>query len=214
MRFEKYCQILREYLQDHTLPGLDVHMHLAPLGRIDAHYRSVPEDARRAAVLILLYKNGPDIYIPLIRRTQNDADHHAGQIALPGGAHEGEEAYPIETALREAQEEIDIHPQQVEVLGILSPLFIPVSNFAVTPVVACTPELPQLRPQPSEVEEILNIPLSDLLKEPEEGIFNSSRGELVAPFYRSEHGRIWGATAMLPSEFVYMHTTVDYQNKL
>lgn len=214
MNFEKYCQVLREYLDAQTLPGLDVHMHLAPLGRIDAHYRRVPENARRAAVLILLYPSAAEIYIPLIRRTKNEDDRHAGQIALPGGAHEGKEAYPVETALREAQEEIDIHPRQVKVLGILSPLFIPVSNFAVTPVVACTHELPELRPQPSEVEEILHIPLSDLLKEPEEGTFISSRGELVAPFYRSAYGRIWGATAMLLSEFVYVHTTVDYQNKL
>jgi 8-oxo-dGTP pyrophosphatase MutT (NUDIX family) len=214
MNFEEYCQTLREYLDAQTLPGLDVHMQLAPLGRIDTHYSSVPEDARRAAVLILLYQRDAEIYIPLIRRTQNDADHHAGQIALPGGAHEAEEAYPIQTALREAQEEIAMHPQQVKVLGMLSPLFIPVSNFAVTPVVACSYKKPELRPQPSEVEEILHIPLTNLLKDPEEGIFKSSRGELAAPFYRSEYGRIWGATAMLLSEFVYVHTTVDYQNKL
>ncbi len=213
MDFDKYCQTLREFIDSHPLPGLTVHMQLAPQGRIDAHYRSVPENARRAAVLIILYQRENDIHIPLIRRTKS-GDHHSGQIALPGGAHEGNESFPIETALREAQEEIDIHPQQVTVLGVLSPLFIPVSNFSVAPVVACTHQLPELRPQPSEVEEILHIPLEEILQPPQEGVFHSSRGELIAPFYNSRHGRIWGATAMLLNEFVYVHTTVDSQLKL
>ncbi len=213
MDFETYCHTLQDFLKSKHLPGLTVHMELAPRDRIDANYRSVPENSRRAAVLIILYQSGRDIYIPLIRRTIS-GDHHSGQIALPGGAHEGNESYPVETALREAQEEIDIHPQQVKILGVLSPLFIPVSNYAVTPVVACTHELPELRPQPTEVDEILHTPLSELLQPPQEGVFVSSRGELIAPYYDSRHGRIWGATAMLLNEFVYVHTTVDSHYKL
>lgn len=188
-------------------------MELAPKGRIDSSYNSTPDGSRYAAVLILLYSVESEIYLPLIRRTAHGT-YHAGQIALPGGGHEGAENFPVETALREAEEEIDIHPSQVKILGALSPLFIPVSNFSVTPVVACTRGEPRLSPQPSEVEEILTLPLREILQSPEEGVFQSSRGKVLAPYYPSSKGRIWGATAMLLSEFVYIHRIVEHHYKL
>ncbi|MCF7914310.1 MAG: CoA pyrophosphatase [Spirochaetaceae bacterium] len=212
MQFEKYCDTLRKYLTSETLPGLSVHMQLAPKGRIDAQYMHSPHNCRSAAVLILLYQSQSEIYLPLIRRTKNGT--HGGQIALPGGAHEGAENFPIETALREAHEEIDIAPEEVNVLGVLTPLFIAVSNYSVTPVVACTHGTAAMQPQPSEVEEILPLPLKEILKIPEEGVFESISGKITAPYYRSSKGRIWGATAMLLSEFVYIHRRVEYRNKL
>jgi len=212
MRFKKYCETLHRYLNSESLPGLPVHMQLSPKGRIDAQYMDNPRNSRPAAVLILLYTYESEIYLPLIRRTENGT--HGGQIALPGGAHEGSEKFPIETALREAHEEIDIAPKEVEVLGVLTPLFIAVSNYSVTPVVACTHGKAEMRPQPSEVQEILPLPLNEILQNPEEGIFDSSSGKITAPYYRSSKGRIWGATAMLLSEFVYIHRRVENQNKL
>lgn len=187
-------------------------MQLAPKGRIDAQYMNNPHDSRSAAVLILLYQSESEIYLPLIRRTANGT--HGGQIALPGGAHEGSEIFPIETALREAHEEIDIAPEEVTVLGVMSPLFVAVSNYSVTPVVACAYGKVEMRPQPSEVDEILPLPLKEILQNPEEGIFVSSQGKIAAPYYSSSKGRIWGATAMLLSEFVYIHRRVEHQNKL
>ena len=212
MLFEKYCDTLQRYLNSEALPGLSVHMQLAPKGRIDAQYMNTPQSSRSAAVLILLYKAESEIYLPLIRRTENGT--HGGQIALPGGAHEGSENFPIDTALREAHEEIDIAPEEVDVLGVLTPLFVAVSNYSVTPVVACTHGKAEMQPQPSEVEEILPLPLKEILKLPEEGLFESSNGQIAAPYYRSSIGRIWGATAMLLSEFVYIHHRVEHQNKL
>ncbi|MDZ7793333.1 MAG: CoA pyrophosphatase [Spirochaetia bacterium] len=187
-------------------------MELSPKGRIDAQYMNEPHNSRSAAVLILLYQAKSEIYLPLIRRSANGT--HGGQIALPGGAHEGAENFPIETALREAHEEIGIDPKEVEVLGVLTPLFIAVSNYSVTPVVACTHGKVEMRPQPSEVEEILPLPLKEFLQKPEEGIFDSSSGKIAAPYYKSSKGRIWGATAMLLSEFAYIHRRVEHQNKL
>ncbi len=210
--FDYYCTALERYLNSKELPGISVHMQLAPQGRIDAHYEHAPKNSKKAAVLILLYEENSELFLPLIKRTE--IGPHAGQIALPGGAHEGQEKYPVETALRETEEEIDVYSTQIKILGVLSPLFISVSNYSVTPVVACTHSVPRMRPQPSEVEEILPLPLKEILKDPEEGVFESSRGKIIAPYYSSTRGRIWGATAMLLSEFVYVHRRVEHQYKL
>lgn len=138
--------------------------------------------------------------IPLILRAE-DGGAHAGQIAIPGGSHEGEEAYPVETALREAREEIGLDTGELEILGPLSPLYIPVSDFLVTPVLACTREKPDLLPDGLEAKEVLWFDLEILLCPPQTGSFRSnSRGLVTAPYYPFDGGRVWGATAMMLSE--------------
>ena len=142
------------------------------------------------------------LHIVLTRRT-DALDNHRGQISLPGGSMEpGEDA--VATALREAHEELAIDPARVEVLGKLSPLYIPPSGFCIFPVVGYTPERPAFAPSPTEVAEVLEVALDHLLDPAtrREEIW-PLRGENVrVPFYTVGHHKVWGATAMVLCELL------------
>lgn len=165
----------------------------------------MPENSpsKEASVLVLLYEHAGELYFFLTRRTETVATHK-GQISLPGGGREGQESLQ-ETALREAREELDIDTGQVEILGApLTPLFIPISGFWVTAFVGyyCCDE-PQPRASAGEVYEILPTRLADLLDEN-----NVSREEwefrgypVMVPFFKLHNNKVWGATAMMLSEF-------------
>jgi 8-oxo-dGTP pyrophosphatase MutT (NUDIX family) len=173
-------------------------------------------NGKQAGVLILLYDHAGELYFFLTRRTELVATHK-GQISLPGGSREDGESLQ-ETALREAREELDIDPAQVEILGEpLTPLYIPVSDFWVTAFVGyyCCDE-PLLNASAAEVFEVLPTPLADLLDE--SAIVEEEwelRGMPVkVPFFKLHGYKVWGATAMILSEFVgllrmYMNTTAD-----
>lgn len=167
-------------------------------------------DRRESAVLILLVVSGtqgnPMIEIPLIERT-DDGGPHARQIALPGGARDATDATLIETAIRESYEEIGIDPGTVHPIGLLSPLFIEVSSFVITPVVAVTssegdPFWNRLVPQESEVARILRVPLNSLADTRAEREVDVRGSRLPVPSYAIHGEIIWGATAMILSEFL------------
>jgi len=157
--------------------------------------------ARAAAVLILLYPNDLDLAFPLTLRTLQVA-YHKGQISLPGGACEPGES-PVEAALRETEEELGPLGDPVELLGLLTPLFIPPSGFMVHPVVGYLPRRPVFRPAPLEVAEVLEATLSWLLDPchpgEEEREVDGARWRI--PVFRLGNHAIWGATAMILAEF-------------
>ncbi len=198
MSDEILMQQLRVCLENDTLPGLASQFKMAPDGRFTPDYNPTPAGARRAAVLILLHENEDRIHIPLIVRADNGAPH-SGQIALPGGAYEEPEEYPVETALREAREETALPRERVDVLGKITPLFIPVSNFSVYPVIGCSRGELELKPDFEEVQEIRWIDLQELLSTPQTGFFmsRSAGRHIQAPYFASSAGKIWGATAMI-----------------
>jgi 8-oxo-dGTP pyrophosphatase MutT (NUDIX family) len=145
--------------------------------------------------------------IVLIERP-HDGSPHAGEIALPGGAHEGDEAFPQETALREAWEEVGVPGEFVTVLGALTPLYVPVSNFSVVPIVGAARELPDMAAQPEEVAAIHTAPLATFGQEPTERELHI-RGEVRrAPGYLFGPHFIWGATAMMLAELVEVDRAV------
>src|ERR1700737_2463433 len=116
--------------------------------------------ARKAAVLIGLFEQEEELYLVFIRRATT-LRSHSGEIAFPGGSVDLTDASPVETALREAQEEIGLDPSRVEVLGILPPVFTVVSNFLITPVVAFLPRgLGELNLQSGEVNKFFLFPLT------------------------------------------------------
>lgn len=158
-----------------------------------------PNDARRAGVLILLFETEMELCFPLIRRTE-DGSVHSGQVALPGGTFEEADEDIVQTALRETAEEIGVKAPAVEVLGRLSDLYIPPSNFLVSPVVGRIDHHPDFEPDPHEVAHIIEAPVSELLDKSRIKI--TERFGFTVPYYDIENEVIWGATAMILSELV------------
>jgi ADP-ribose pyrophosphatase YjhB (NUDIX family) len=149
-------------------------------------------------VLVLIYSVGGEAWLPLTLRTQV-LEAHRGQISFPGGAlEEGESAEA--GALREAEEEIGIRAERVEVIGRLTPLYVPPSGFAVQPVVGALAERPAFRPEPAEVEQVIETPLGGLV---ERGVESRDRSDGRVVLYFPVDGQVvWGATAMMLAELV------------
>lgn len=154
------------------------------------------------SVLILLYEENGVIKLPLTKRaTYNGA--HSAQISFPcGKAEAGENA--IQTALREAEEEIGTHPADVTVIGQLSDFNVIPSNFIVTPIVGVLNYVPVFKPDPREVDKIIYAEIDDLIRGDavyEEEILAAGLYPMIAPHFLIEKEIVWGATAMMLNEF-------------
>jgi 8-oxo-dGTP pyrophosphatase MutT (NUDIX family) len=158
---------------------------------------------RPAAALLLLYPQGGELHLPLTVRSSR-LPTHRGQVSLPGGSTDPGDDGPAATALREAEEELGISPATVEVLGALTSFYIQPSNFLLTPVVGLSAEAPELRPHPDEVELAFTTPLRQLLDPAtivtEEWELRGMRVQV--PFFALSGQKVWGATAIVLSEFV------------
>lgn len=189
----------------HPLPGRVAQNRMSSKKRIRELLNVINSgDEHVAGVLLLLYPDKKKLSTVLMQRPQYDGVH-GGQISLPGGKREPDDETIIDTALREAQEEIGIVPANVRLLGTLTTLYIPPSNFLVTPVVGYCPRRPDFRSEPSEVEAIIELEVEKLLepdaiqhKEVKTGLGLS----LEVPSYYIHQKIIWGATAMILSEFL------------
>jgi 8-oxo-dGTP pyrophosphatase MutT (NUDIX family) len=161
-----------------------------------------PADARPAAALVLVYP-GPDgeAHLVLTERVEYGADHHSGEVSLPGGKSDPGDADTVATALREAEEEVGLDPDAagVEVIGRLDALWIPPSNFLVTPIVAVAARRPAFVPDPREVAAILEAPVAAFLPDAEPRIIDPDpRGRpLRYGAYMVEGRIVWGATAAI-----------------
>jgi 8-oxo-dGTP pyrophosphatase MutT (NUDIX family) len=180
------------------LPGLAAHLRMSLPGR--AHAPLPRPDAREASVLLLIYPRQATLHFVLTQRTEW-LGHHSGQISLPGGRREPGDADVIATALREAREELGIATEQVELLGRLTTLYIPPSNFVVHPVVGYIAAQPVFHPNAREVAELIEVPLALLLDPATRQLGPLPGGGPNAPFYRIGKHAVWGATAMVLSEF-------------
>ncbi len=158
----------------------------------------------RAAVMILMYPHRESVFMVLIKRNEYDGPH-SGQVSFPGGAEEAGDRTLEHTALRETREELGIS-EEIRVLGTLTPLHIPVSNFFVTPVVGFTGARPAFHPDPSEVQYLIEVPVHSLLdpdnRQTETVLRHGT--SIEAPYYRAGNDKIWGATAMIMSEFLQL----------
>ena len=168
--------------------------------------RMAPPDrpGRAAAVLALLFPDDEDLArIVLIERTTGGG-HHSGEVSLPGGKTEPEDADMTVTALREAAEEVALDPVAagVRVVGVLEPFWIPVSDFAVTPVVAVAERRPSLVASPAEVARIVEAPMAMFLPDaPFEMVERTVRDwPLRYGAYAIDGLSVWGATARVLSQ--------------
>lgn len=185
------------------LPGVEAQLHLAH----PARSLSAPADVtpREAGVLVLVYPTANGTHFPLIVRTSHNInDKHGGQISLPGGKREKSDVSIEATALREAEEEVGVDASKVTVLGRLSTLYIPVSNFNVYPTVGFIEEAPTWVPQVSEVAGIIEAPLdrlhdNDVVKHTEIPLGDKVKLRRV-PYFDLQGKIVWGATAMILSE--------------
>ena len=181
----------------------DAMLQMAPVGRTLPKKEWIEkQNPKRSAVLIPIYKSEGEFRTVLIRRKSYDGVH-SGQISFAGGRQERGEV-PQQTALREAKEEVGLNPEEVEITGKLSGLYIPPSNFWVEPFVAQLSNVPDWVPEPNEVEYILTPTISQLLS-PEirvETIVQTRAGQMKVPAFDLDGEIIWGATAMILSEFI------------
>lgn len=195
---------LRKGLSGHR-PGYPAQLRMGPRPRPGTReVVSGETEGRQAGVLILLYPDDGSLYTVLTLRT-DCLENHRGQISFPGGQNEADETLEM-TALREAEEELGVSSESLEVLGQLTPLYIPPSQFCVTPTVAYIDRRPEFIPAPDEVKEVIEIPLFHLLdpKTVSEEEWTIGGNRVCVPFYAWERHKIWGATAMVLSEFIEM----------
>ena len=162
-----------------------------------ARRMTAPEGFRKAAVLVPLIVTPEGTDLLLTRRTEA-VETHKGQISFPGGVADEKDADPVQTALREAHEELGISPLQVEVMGVLDDLMTP-TGFVITPVVGLLRGVPPLIPNPMEVDEAFTVPL-DFFRDPAHGR-TEWREVLGEPreiwFYEWGNHTVWGATALI-----------------
>lgn len=196
---------LTAYLQQRLalpLPGEAAQQRMASGIRTALKLRATPDEkTRTGAVCILFYPKAGEWHIPLIVRPEYDGAH-GGQVALPGGKVEESDATLADAALREMHEEIGVAAEAVQVVGQLTPLFVPASNFVVHPVVAVAAQTPVFQSDPYEVAQLLEVPFqgfSDSTRRGEKEIL--VRGFRVhAPYFDLAGQTVWGATAMILSE--------------
>jgi 8-oxo-dGTP pyrophosphatase MutT (NUDIX family) len=190
------------------LPGQKAQSFMSP-GERD-RFGQVPTDHRRAAVMALFHfgeREDSQLQLTFIRRSSRDArDRHAGQISFPGGSVEPQDDNLATTALRETEEEIGVPAGKIELLGELTDLYIPVSNFLVTPFVGFLAEKPVYVPQVTEVDEVIELPFAHFLRPQakqtsDRTLVNGLRLTKV-PYWSVKEIEVWGATAMMTSELV------------
>jgi len=165
----------------------------------------IPGNARPSAVLSVLFPVEEELNLLLIKRVA-DGKAHSGQIGFPGGKQDSVDADLRATALREAQEEVGILSSNVDILGKLTPLYIPVSNFQVYPFVAYAQQKPEYNLSKSEVETVLEIPVRELFHVERKTVVNVTSPIMpeilrsVRAYKLQDGSIIWGATAMIISE--------------
>lgn len=190
------------------LPGRESQLKMAPPYR-EAELKALEGkdfNPRLSAVMALFFEKNNELQLLLIRRSDY-VGIHAGQIAFPGGRWEETDQSFEYTALRELYEEVGIQPNEVELIGSLTELYVPPSNFLIKIFAGIHASVPVYNPDAREVKEILEIPVKELLKEEfiSQDYFTAhGRTEpALAPCYKlSEEIKIWGASAMVISELL------------
>jgi len=201
--FNDFINKLRLKLKQ-PLPGREAQFKMASDIRLtNFQYQSMTDKALRSAVLVLLFPYRKSIQMVLIKRAI-DKSVHSGQISLPGGKFEKEDADLEQTALRETHEEVGVNPSHIKVLGSLTELFVPPSNFIIFPYVGYCNEKPVFIPDGNEVDCIIEADVRDFLnphKRKSKEIIIRNEFKITAPVFEIQGHFVWGATGMILSEF-------------
>lgn len=185
-----------------SLPGRAAQRQMAHRLAYGRHHGPVPDDSRRAAVLLALHPTPLGWSMPAILRPDT-MKSHAGQISLPGGLVETDETV-AQTALREFEEELGATAADLRVLGRLTPIYVFVSGFEVTPLVAISTRPLTFSPNPHEVAAVVELPLTELCDPTYRGRHEINRCGLrfTVPHFAIANRQVWGATSLILAEFI------------
>ncbi|GAA4456594.1 CoA pyrophosphatase [Rurimicrobium arvi] len=214
MSFPHLPEVLEQSLKA-PLPSKEALKMMFP--NIKAMPDKLPPTVKESAVMALLFPEDGEWHLLAIRRTE-DGHAHSGQIGFPGGRREPEDPDLLTTALRETFEEVGIESSRIRVAGQLSPVYVVVSNFNVSPFVGFIDDVDNLSLSASEVQSVLRIPLRELFA-PE----SKTQTEVVSPAfpdikrivnaYRiAGNTIIWGATAIMIAELELVLRDLVYPN--
>jgi 8-oxo-dGTP pyrophosphatase MutT (NUDIX family) len=200
-------RLLLEQALAQELPGREAQLKMSPLPVDWRRFTlDAPATAKKSAVLLLFYPEKSGAFFPLIKRPSYPGAH-SGQVSFPGGKVEPNDPDLVYTALREAEEEIGIDASKVEVLGRLTDLYIPTSNFLVSPVLGFLEETPRFVPEAREVARIIPTAIS-LVGQPQirqrTTIPIGEGRHLETPYFALDGEVVWGATAMILSELLQL----------
>lgn len=193
---------------NNPLPGNEAHRKMLPPDR-PLEPQSGIAHINQAGVLLLLFPGEGKLKTVFIRRPSS-MKNHAGQIAFPGGKSELIDKDLSETAIRETVEEIGINAEQVEIIGHLTPLYVRVSNFSVKAYIGWTQSFPTFNIDRREVADIHIISVDDLVNPSslQTRAVNTIYGITEFPGYLVDDIFIWGATAMILSEFIEVYKKI------
>jgi 8-oxo-dGTP pyrophosphatase MutT (NUDIX family) len=187
------------------LPGIQAHLEVAPYRKVDYTPEQL-KNAKQSGVLILFYEKLDGIYAVMIERAINNGKH-SGQIAFPGGKKEVDDANLIETALRETEEEVGVIKNHIEIIGSLSDVYIPVSNYRVLPSVGVISYQPSFILQEEEVKSVLEVNINEIIHPQalsSERITLSNGTKILAPCFNLNNQIVWGATALMVNELRHL----------
>lgn len=193
-------------LESDVLPGEDAHMLLSPYGRSRSSeaLTGLNKPPKVSAVMVIVFPKDGKLHNVLIRRPEYSGVH-SSQIAFPGGKQEVSDRDLFHTASRESHEEVGVPEHHMQLIGELTPVYIPPSNFLVHPFVSWVEKEPTFIPDPREVARIIEYPLESLLDDEiikVRSIKPSSVGyKINAPYFDIDQEVVWGATALILSEF-------------
>lgn len=202
---KEFADTLYQLLKE-PLPGMEAHKTMAPVTRPIKNFDVADyPDAKRACVLLLLYEKQDAIQMVLIKRPSYDGVH-GGQVSFPGGKAEVGDIDEPYTAKRETMEEIGIPMEEIHIIGKLSDVYIPPSNFFVFPYIGYVENEPVFIADKTEVDYIIETPIDILLKEEIKGFTTIQRKEATfnAPCYNIAGETVWGATAIILTEMEWL----------
>jgi 8-oxo-dGTP pyrophosphatase MutT (NUDIX family) len=203
MDFQEFLEYVPK-LMTAELPAEVSHIKMAPLERIESlkNFDIGIKKPKIAAVMMLFYPKKGITHLVLIVRNSYKGVHSA-QIAFPGGKYEAQDEIFENTALRETHEEVGIHPNNMEIIKTFTPMYIPPSDFMVHPFLGISKEEIVFIPDPKEVANIIELPLTVFLSDTiitDTKLTTSYANDISVPAFKIEEHIVWGATAMMLSE--------------
>ena len=189
---------------DEGLPGHQAHQKMLPTmadgTAINLKHKSPPRDG---AVMILFFEEDGKVKFPLIQRPRYEGIH-SGQMALPGGKAEPDDRDLLHTAVRETEEEIGVNSSKIEVFGELSSFYVVASNFQVLPVLGFIDHRPSFVPDHREVDQVVLAQTDRIISQEalkRKNVEAANGFKLNSPYFDVDGKVVWGATAMMLSEF-------------